>query len=59
MLLSFKVGHSACYEMELQSRGPPAWGLGAGLTTPHSKNQLLMKFLRRALELVDTCKQGN
>jgi hypothetical protein len=23
--------------------GPPAWGLGAGLTTPHHKNKLLMK----------------
>jgi hypothetical protein len=25
---------------------PPVWGLGVGLTTPHRKNKLVMKFHR-------------
>jgi hypothetical protein len=34
--------------------GPPAWGLGEGLTT-HRKNSLL----RRVSELAGCCERGN
>jgi hypothetical protein len=27
--------------------GPPAWGLGVGLTTPHRKKKLIMKILKK------------
>jgi hypothetical protein len=29
--------------------GPPAWGLGVGLTTPHRKNKLVTKILKKKI----------
>jgi len=36
--------------------GPPAWGLGDGLTTPHRKNQLM---LHGASKFARSCGHGN
>jgi hypothetical protein len=39
--------------------GPPTWGLGEGLTTPHNKKPACYKISHRALELVVSCEHGN
>jgi hypothetical protein len=31
--------------------GPPAWGLGVGLTTPHRKKQIRYEKLHKASDL--------
>jgi len=38
-------------------RGPPGWGFGVGLTTPHSKNLLLRK-LSKGISWIDLMMMG-
>jgi hypothetical protein len=38
---------------------PPAWGLGMGLTSPHSKKLACYEMLHRASELAGSCEHGN
>jgi hypothetical protein len=33
---------------------PPAWGLGVGLTTPHHKNKLFTKILKKPQTWMDS-----
>jgi hypothetical protein len=43
-----------------QSRGgPPAWGLGVGLTTPHRKNKLVTKILKKPRTWTDSLDKQN
>jgi hypothetical protein len=37
----FSICFTACVIIISYYNGPPAWGLGEGLTTPHRKNQLV------------------
>jgi len=39
--------------------GPPGWGLGEGLTTPHPKNPVCYEELHRASEFASLCGHGN
>jgi len=38
--------------------GPPAWGLGEGLKTPHRKNPACYEILHRHLTFAGSCGQG-
>jgi hypothetical protein len=38
--------------------GPPAWGLGEGLTTPHHKNPSCYEMLHRSLDFAGYCEHG-
>jgi hypothetical protein len=35
--------------------GPPAWGLGEVLTTPHRKNLIMLRIIHRGLSMVVAC----
>jgi hypothetical protein len=39
--------------------GPPAWGLGEGLTTPHHKGAACYVMLHRASGMVGSCEHSN
>jgi hypothetical protein len=39
---------------QLTRGGPPAGGLGVGLTTPHRKNKLVMKILKKPRTWTDS-----
>jgi hypothetical protein len=38
-----------CSRRAVTRGGPPAWGLGVGLTTPHRKKNWLRKLLKKHL----------
>jgi hypothetical protein len=40
--------------------GPPAWGLGGGLTTPHRKKMIFVaKYVQGPRKLVGSCEYGD
>jgi len=40
--------------------GPPGWGFGVGLTTPHSKKKLLLRKSSKGISWIDlTLKSPN
>jgi len=39
--------------------GPPAWGLGGGLTTPLHKTISMLRDIKHGLGLADSCENSN
>jgi hypothetical protein len=48
-----------CSRVQPTRGGPPAWGFGEVLTTPHRKIPACYEMLHRASELEGCCEHGN